>query len=195
MLYYKLKISLNDYEDKLNRTILFKKNNDLDSLAFTILSIFNTLAYHLYLFEDDVNTYECELSLKEAELSNDHKVGIDTYLVTINNLKMKENKFKMIYDFGANYEFVIEVLDEVELSEIYHIPYVLDGVGYGIVEDDKESFINFLERKDLEDPVYFIKNGRFANVDFNSCDIDEINNILKRRYGKIRRSYLFYNEK
>ena len=33
MKYYKLKISLNNYEDRLNRIILFKHDNDLDELT------------------------------------------------------------------------------------------------------------------------------------------------------------------
>lgn len=91
MKYYKLKISLNNYEDRLNRTILFKHDNDLDELAFTILSIFNTLAYHLYKFEDDVNKYECEISLREAEEMGYPDKGIDTWLVTLDKLDMKNN--------------------------------------------------------------------------------------------------------
>ena len=61
MKYYRLKIGLRNYEDRLNRTILFKYDSDLNELAFTVLSIFNTLAYHLYMFEDDENRYECEM--------------------------------------------------------------------------------------------------------------------------------------
>ncbi len=66
MQYYKIKISLKNYENRLNRTILFKTTNVIDCLAHTILSIFNTSASHLYMFEDDVNKYECSLSIKEA---------------------------------------------------------------------------------------------------------------------------------
>ena len=67
MKYYKLKISLDNYEERLNRTILFKETGDLDLLAFTILSIFNTLSYHLYKFKDDKYEYECEISINQAE--------------------------------------------------------------------------------------------------------------------------------
>ena len=42
MKYYRLKIGLRNYEDRLNRTILFKYDSDLNELAFTVLSIFNT---------------------------------------------------------------------------------------------------------------------------------------------------------
>ncbi len=156
MKYYKLKIFLNNYEDRLNRTILFKYNNDLDELAFTILSIFNTLAYHLYSFKDDVNNYECEISLRESEEMNYPDKDIDTWLVTIDQLKIKNNKFIMKYDFGADYEFVIEVLDVIELKEIFYIPRVIYGRGYGIVEDGKFILEDYLDGKPLEYPLLFI---------------------------------------
>lgn len=192
MKYYKLKISLNNYEDRLNRTILFKHDNDLDELAFTILSIFNTLAYHLYKFEDDVNTYECEISSREAEEMGYPDKGIDTFLVTLDQLDIKNNKFMMTYDFGEDYEFVIEILELIELKEIYRIPRVIDGVGYGIVEDGKFILEDYLDGKPLEYPLLFIKRGRHTIQDFNYFDLEECNKKLKREISKIRNAYSPY---
>lgn len=192
MKYYKLKISLDNYEDKLNRTILFNSDNDLDELAFTVLSIFNTLAYHLYMFEDDSETFECEISLMEAERSGYPDKGFDTWQVTLDNLEMKNNKFIMTYDFGENYKFIIEVLDLFELKERYTIPKVLDGVGYGIVEDDKQSLEDYLDGKTLNNNLLLVKRGRCTLLDFNSFDIEECNKKLKRDIAKIRNSYYLY---
>ena len=192
MKYYKLKISLNNYEDRLNRTILFKHDNDLDELAFTILSIFNTLAYHLYKFEDDSKKYECEISLREAEEMGYPYKGMDTWLVTLDQLGIKDNKFMMTYDFGEDYEFVIEVLEQIEMKEIYRIPRIIDGVGYGIVEDGKFILEDYLDGKPLEYPLLFIKRGRRTMLDFNSFDLEECNKKLKREISKIRNAYFPY---
>ena len=192
MKYFKLKILLNNYEDRLNRTILFKYDNELDELAFTVLSIFNTLAYHLYKFEDDANKYECEISLREAEEMGYPDKGIDTCLVTLDKLEMKNNKFMMTYDLGENYEFVIEILEQFELKEIYRIPRVIDGVGYGIVEDGKSILEDYLDGKPLEYPLLFIKRGRHTILDFNTFDLDECNKKLKREIAKIRNAYNIY---
>lgn len=189
MQYYKLKISLNEYEDKLNRTILFNYNNDLDDLAYTILSIFNTLASHLYMFKDDKDKYECEISLFNAEEMGYPDVGKSTFYVTLDMLNMKNNKFKMIYDFGDNYEFVIEILELVELDEIFRIPRVIDGKGYGIIEDGKHILEDYLNGKPLEYPLLFIKRGRFTQVDFDSFDLVESNKKIKREFAKIRNAY------
>ncbi|MBQ8292575.1 MAG: hypothetical protein IJX78_02060 [Bacilli bacterium] len=192
MKYYKLKIALKDYEDRLNRTILFKYDKDLDELAFSILSIFNTLAYHMYKFEDDINTYECNISLEQAREMGYPNDSIDTWMVTLDNLSMRNNKFMMIYDFGEEYEFVIEILEEVEMKKIYQIPRVIDGVGYGIVEDAKFVLEDYLDGKPLEYPLLFIKRGRFTMIDFNSFDIEECNKKIVREIAKIRNSYYVY---
>ena len=192
MKYYKLKISLNNYEDRLNRTILFKYNEDLDQLAFTILSIFNTLASHLYKFEDDSKKYECEISLEEAEEMGYPDKGIDTFLVTLDQLEMRDNKFMMTYDFGENYQFIIEVLEQIELCEIYRIPRVIDGVEYGIVEDGKSILEDYLDGKPLVYPLVFIKRGRRTILNFNSFELDECNKKLKREISKIRNAYSIY---
>jgi len=192
MKYYRLKISLNNYEDKLNRTILFKQDNDLDELAFTILSIFNTTSSHLYMFEDDLNKYECEISLREAEEMKYQDIGLGTLLVTLDKLQIKHNKFVMTYDFGENYEFIIEVIEQIELKEIYKIPRVIGGVGYGIIEDGKSLLENYLEGKVLEYPLLFVKKGRHVILDFNSFDLEECNKKLRREISKIRNEYLMY---
>ena len=189
MKYYKLKISLSEYEDKLNRTILFNYNSDLDDLAYTILSIFNTLASHLYMFKDDKDKYECEISLLNAEEMGYPDVGKSTFYVTLDMLKMKNNKFKMTYDFGDNYEFVIEILELVELDEIFRIPRVIDGKGYGIVEDGKHILEDYFNGNPLEYPLLFIKRGRFTQVDFDSFDLVESNKKIKREFAKIRNAY------
>ena len=192
MKYYKLKISLNNYEDRLNRTILFRHDNDLDELAFTILSIFNTYAYHLYMFEDDTTKYECEISLREAEEMNYPDKGKETMFVTIYQLNIKNNKFMMTYDFGDEYEFVIEVLEQVELNETNRIPKVIDGVGYGILEDNKSILEDYLDGVELEYPLFFKKTGRSKVTDFNYFNLEECNKRLKREISLIRNGYLGY---
>ena len=118
--------------------------------------------------------------------------GIDTWLVTLDQLDIKNNKFMMTYDFGENYEFVIEVIEQIELKEIYRIPRVIDGVVYGIVEDGKFILEDYLDGKSLEYPLLFIKRGRHTMLDFNYFDLVDCNKKLKREISKIRNSYFPY---
>lgn len=190
MMYYKLKISLKNYENKLNRTILFNYDNDLDELAFTIISIFNTQARHLYKFEDDVNEYECKISLLEANTMNYPEVGFDTTSVTLEQLETKDDKFTMTYDFGENYKFVIEILEFIESNEKYTVSKVIDGIGYGIIEDERDVLERYLDGEFLEKPLLFVKRGKNPITDFNHFDLEKCNTKLKRELSKIRNSYL-----
>ncbi len=194
MEYYKLKISLQDYEDKLNRVILFNAENDLDELAFTILSIFNSLAYHLYLFSDTKHKYECEISYIESERLGYLNKNLSTFAVTIDSLILDNNKFEMIYDFGEDYTFLIEVLEKIESKDYYKISKVIDGVGYGIYEDNKYLLEEYLNGdKDIQ--LGLIDKGRFTNRSFDSFNLEECNNKLKRQIAKIRNGYLAYLKK
>lgn len=189
MKYYKIKISLENYEDRLNRTILFRENGTLDDLAFTIISIFNTYAYHLFKFEDDENKYECEISVFEAEIMNYPDVGKNTFFITLDMIIAKDNKFVMTYDFGADYRFVIEIIDLNQYKDRFFIPRVIDGVGYGIIEDDKDSLIDYLEGKLSNQKLVGFQKNRFETIDFESFDIEACNKKLVKEFGKIRNAY------
>lgn len=191
--YYKLKISLVDFEDRLNRVILFNAENDLDDLAFTVLSIFNTASYHLYMFKDQKNKYECDMSISEAKEMGYPDIGIYTYLVTIDKLVLKDNSFLMTYDFGENYQFKIEILEKVFLNQYFKISKVLNGVGYGIAEDDHYGLERYLKGEELDYLLAFIKHNRYYPVDFNEFNLEECNKKLKREIAKIRNKYLYYD--
>ncbi len=192
MIYYKLKTSLNGYEERLNRTFLFRTDLDLDELAFAILSMFNTDAYHMYEFEDDSNKYECEISLSEAIEMGYPNCGKKTENVTLDKLKIKKDKFIMTYDFGENYEFVIEILGTIEIKGRNRIPIVIDGVGYGILEDNRSLLEAYLDGE-IEFPNKINKRGRYVTIDFDYFSVNECNEKMKREISIIRQGYLFYN--
>ncbi len=121
-------------------------------------------------------------------------MGLDT-CVLIENLIMKDNKFIMLYDYGARYEFVIEILDTLFLNRQSKIPEVIDGVGYGIVEDDKAGLEDYLDGKFIDHPLLFIKNRRFMEVDFNSFDLVKCNRKQKREYALIQAMYFAITKK
>ncbi len=193
MKFYILKTSLSNYPENLYRKLIFNASNDLDELAFTILSIYNTMAYHMYMFEDDNNTYYNQLSIDDGvyDESTDNMYG--SIFVTLDKIQTESNKFKMLYDFGEEYEFDIEILDVIEINKYSKIPIVTEGAGYGILEDDKHNFIRYLEGEHLEHPLYFYKNNNFVELDFNDFNLEECNKKLKREISSIRRAYTCYD--
>lgn len=189
--YYKLKIYLENYEDRLFRTILFNYNKDLDELAFTILSIFNTASYHLYSFQDDKKIYMCKLGIDN---SFDPTKDTPTEGFIIDDLFIKNNKFIMLYDFGETYVFIIEITDIIEEPKLLHIARVIDGRGYGIAEDQHHELDCFLNGEPCYKQVTFFYKGKFnVEHDFEDFNIEDCNTKLKREIYKIRAAYLFYD--
>lgn len=189
--YYKLNISLDKQDNKLYRTILFNPNNDLDELAFTVLSIFNTASYHLYSFSDKRNTYMCELGIIDSYEPDKDK---PTENVTIDSLKISNNHFTMEYDFGDQYVFNIRILERVKEPKLFHIARVIDGKGYGIAEDQHYELDKYLNGEECDYPVTFFYKGRFnVTHDFNDFQIDKCNKKLYREISKIRGKYLYYD--
>lgn len=188
MLFYKLKISLVGYEDRLNRIILFKTKDDLDKLAFTCLSSFNTMAYHLYQFNDDKKTYMCKIGMEE----NCFDDVVPSHGVLIGDLDIKDDKFTFLYDFGEDYEFSIEILDQLTINGSVKYPIVIDGTGYGIYEDGKTEFFEYLDGKNKE-KLQFYRLDSFID-DFNSFNLHENNAKLPFEFREIENGYLHYDQ-
>ena len=193
MKFYILKTSLSNYPEKLYRKLIFNASNDLDELAFTIMSIYNTMAYHMYMFEDDNSTYYCQMLIDDGIYDEKEENMYGSSSVTLDKLHAKSKKFKMLYDFGEEYEFDIEILEVIETNKYFKTPIVTEGSGYGILEDDKHNFIRYLEGEHLEHPLYFYKNNNFVELDFNDFNLEECNKKLKKKISIIRRAYTCYD--
>lgn len=184
--YYIIKIALNEYEDRLYRIIEFNVNNDIDELAFTILSIFNTLSYHLYRFIDDDTTYQCEIGIENALIPEE---DIPSKYRIISHLNIRTNTFKMVYDYGENYVFNIQIVGLINKDKFTTIPNVIDGRGYGISEDNHYLLEEYLNGN-IKGNIPLAKgNTMCANIDFEYFNLEEINKHLRRNLKLIRASY------
>lgn len=185
MEYYKLKISLRKYEEKLNRTILFERYSNLDELVCLIFLMFNLTPCTSYKFKDYNKIYECEINmLIEEHLDNDCTKA-DTWLTTIDQLDLIRNKFLMIYNGIRQYKFIIEVLEKVELEEEYPYGIVIDGNGTGVVQEEIKLYKSYLNEK--PQPLQII-NGVPPHLNFDPFDVDSCNEKLKEELPKIRRA-------
>lgn len=75
--------------------------------------------YSYYLFDDDIEEYE------------DPDQSIEVF-----NLE-KGNKLKFKYDFGDNWQFIVNISSIEEIEELNELPQfkVIKGKGLGIIED------------------------------------------------------------
>lgn len=184
---YKLKITLNGYEDQIYRIIQVPCIIPLADLGYVILSIFNAMAYHLFDFTIKKQRYDCEVKRILGDYFENDEFALDYKLASFN---FKKNaKFSFHYDYGEDYEFTIQVMDIIKTDSLVDIE-VIDGKGSGIWEDehylmdlyynDKEAFQAFIEENGLEADAFPIDE---------EFDIDTCKGVLYDEFMDIKMGY------
>ena len=103
---YTLKIKYDGCDDKIWREAQISSNAFLCDLGYMILATFDTMAYHLFNITYKGVTFE--LPSDEEEISEDKCV----FCVKLSELNLQiEDKLNMLYDFGCDQQFDIEVTD------------------------------------------------------------------------------------
>lgn len=186
---YRLKVSLDEFDDKIYRVYDISATSHLSTLAYTILASFNTLAYHLYSFEMNGNVYHCDICADEID---DYE--INSRFITLNQMHLQKNdKLKMIYDFGCNWQFNIEVIDILEKQNNKKYPYIVVGKGKGIVEDEgMYTLQEFIKAKDSGRKTK-IKVSEYEEIEFNfdytEFDLKMLNQKLHSEIRKIKNGF------
>lgn len=186
----KLKITLDGYENEIYRIIHIPYYMRLADLGYVILSIFDTMAYHLFDFTIKKQRYHCEVKRIMGEYFEDDKFALDYELAGFNF--KKNSKFSFCYDYGENYEFTIQVLDIIKTDDLVDIEdiEVIDGKGNGIWEDahylmdlyysDKKAFQAYMKENGLEEEDFPIHE---------EFDIDTCNGVLYDEFFDIKMGY------
>lgn len=186
----KLKITLDGYEDKIYRIVHVPYSMHLADIGYIILSIFDTMAYHLFDFTIKKQKYLCEVNRNIGEYYESDEFALD-YTLTDFNLK-KNSKFSFCYDYGENFEFTIQVLEIVKKDRFINFDdtEVVDGKGNGIWEDshylmdlyyfNKKEFKQYLEENGLDEDDFPIED---------EFDIDTCNGVLYDEFFDIKMGY------
>lgn len=140
---YKLKIYLEDYEDKLYREILFNYSKSINILAFSIISIFN---------------YSLEVSCSFFDEDKEYDLFFACDNILISNLKLKNNQFK----FKANGDIlIIEIIEQINVHKEFILPHIIDGVG-NVINDKEYSVLN--NKKFNPDKCYKKLKNEFTKI-------------------------------
>lgn len=129
---YTLKIKYVGCEDKIWREAQISSNAQLCDLGYMILATFDTMAYHLFNITYKGVTYE--LPSDEEEIPEDKCV----FSLKLSELNLQIGyKLTMIYDFGCDQEFEIEVTDIQPMGrgQGRAYPKIIAGEGRGIIDD------------------------------------------------------------
>ena len=151
--HYLLNVSLSGFEKEIKRKISIDSDINISTLCEAIILSMRGDLDHCYGMKKGKDY------LDDEELSKD-----------INYLELKEGqRFKVIYDYGDNWVFnvrVSKVLEDYGSKRCY----VVNGKGYGIVEDCGGEY--YLDR---------IFNDEENDYNIDEFDLDDINSTIDKR--------------
>ena len=187
---YRFFIGYEGSEDKIWRLVDVSSNYSLAKFGYLILSSFDTLAYHLFMFDCDKKNYQVDPDPDFDENS------IDASLVKLSLLKLREEvQFKMIYDFGCDQTFIIKLMEirEMEKGQSTKYPCIIDGAGKGILDDvptsEFEKIVRKIDKIGKSEHYYFSPYGKEELWDYREFNLDEANRILKCDIAKIQMGF------
>ena len=167
--------------------------NELDNFITNHLEHYNK-----YMRDDDnddffkIGRYGCIFEDEEEDLlpqlNNKYRELVDAKDVKLKHV-LDEEKEKMVfqYDFGDNWRFdiIIEKIFEDESISGKDLPRVLEGDGFGIIEDcggtmGLEEIREAFKKKSGEDYEMYSNWLGIKELDLNKCDLDDLNFRLKK---------------
>lgn len=188
-----IKIRYVGCENKIWRVAQISSNAHLCDLGYMFLATFDTMAYHLFNITYKGVTYE--LPSDEEEIPEDNCV----FFVKLSELNLKiGDKLTMIYDFGCEQEFEIEVTDIQPMGrgQGRAYPKIIAGEGRGIIDDmsadDLAELIQQIDKTGSSGIQYAGDGIIFENMpdwDYRNYSIEFDNCLLKGTIARIAEGY------
>lgn len=184
---YKFKVKLKEVSDKIWRDIEITSVSSVAKLGYAVLAAFESNASHFF---------NIQFNGKRYEIIFDEDFGltpaIDPIKTKLSALKLSVGDvLKMEYDYGAGWEFTIELVSITEMKRGFgtHYPYITDGAGKGIIEDTYAYFLADLIKK--ADTAKISYNNAY-NWDYKDFDLEYSNVFFKDKIYKIQCAYEEY---
>lgn len=189
---YKFKVRLCELENVIWREIEITSVSSVAKLGYAVLAAFESTASHLFNMRFAGKRYE--IVFEEDDFDNEPAINpIKTKLST---LKLSVgDKLSMEYDYGAGWEFEIELLSITEMKRGAgtHYPYVTDGKGKGIIEDTSPyELAEMIEKTDKEGTlpqIMDIYSDKEVSWDYRKFDLEYCNVFFKDNVWKIQNAY------
>ena len=190
-----LKITYAGCENRIWREAQISENSYLSKLGCMVLATFETRAYHLFNIE--YNGVLCDLPSDDTRIKPEECL----FCVKLKDLKLSVgDKLKMIYDFGYEQTFDIEVTDISPMSRgtgrAY--PKILHGEGRGILDDvPVEDLLELIKKTDENGKSDYIIESRFDHEyawDYRNYSLDTDNCLLKGETERIEYAYSYFEQ-
>lgn len=189
---YKFQVKLCGLENYIWREIEITSLLSVAKLGYAILGAFSGAASHLFCVKANGNRYE--FLYEEDDLFEEE--SFDPVITKLASLKLSiGDKLTMEYDYGAGWEFDIELksIEEMKKGAGTHYPYITDGRGNDIIEDTSPGMlIEFIEQTDRDGvlPTYYdFETDREIEWDYRKCDLEYLNAFYKFRIAQIKAAY------
>lgn len=192
---YTLKIVYRDCDNKIWREAQVSSNSTLASIGYMTLATFDTLAYHLFNISCNGTTFE--LPNEDFEIEEDECL----FYVKLSQLKLKVgDKMEMLYDFGCEQYFDIDVVDiqPMPKGSGRAYPKITDGEGKGILDDmpagETLEIIKETDKKGESTHTYLTRYEDECLWDYRDFDLKCENILLKGIIEEIAEGYEVFDE-
>lgn len=171
------KVTYMDCEGRIWRELQISSNAYLCQLGYAVLATFDTMAYHLFSITHKGISYE--LPNEDFEVKRDQSL----FCVKLSDLTLSVgDKLEMIYDFGCQQFFSVEVTSIFPMPKgtgrAY--PKIIAGEGFGIVDDlSADELLDIIHAIDADGNSSFYYDGKRPDIPWDYRDYDfRIDNML-----------------
>jgi len=192
---YKFKVRLCELENVIWRDIEITSVSSVAKLGYAVLAAFESTASHLFNIRHNGKRYE--IVFEEDDFGDEPAINpINTKLSTL-NLGIGD-ELSMEYDYGADWEFKIELLSITDMKRGAgtHYPYVTDGKGRGIIEDaspyELVEIVGKTDREGALPKIMDMYSGKEVLWDYRKFDLEYCNVFFKDNVWKMQCAYEQY---
>lgn len=192
---YKFKVMLCELENVIWREIEITSVSSVAKLGYSILAAFESTASHLFNIRCSGKRHE--IVFKDDDFDDESAIDPIKTKLSVLNLSVGD-QLSMEYDYGAGWEFEIELLSAAEMKRGAgtHYPYVADGKGRGIIEDTSPyELAEIIEKTDKDNSLPKIMDmytGKEVSWDYRKFDLKYCNMFFKDNVWKIQNAYEEY---
>jgi len=186
---YQIYSKLADTELKIWRRFEVMDNITVARLGYILMTMYEMEASHLFSFEKADQSGVASLSFRYELPSeeNDDPNSIDATKTKVRNLFGKNDKVTFLYDFGDGWEISLVCEKIIYDSDIpgKMLPRVIEGEGYGIIEDcggtgGLEEIVLAYEAGEGEAYDHYVEWMGEKDFDITFFEIDDINYRLQK---------------
>lgn len=192
---YKFKVKLCELENIVWRDIEITSVSSVAKLGYAVLAAFESTASHLFNIQFDGKRYE--IVFEEEDF--DDEPAIDPRKTKLSSLNLSVgDKLSLEYDYGAGWQFKIELLSITEMKRGTgtHYPYVTDGKGKGIIEETSPyELAEMVEKTDKDGTspqILDMYAGKEVLWDYRKFDLEYCNVFFKDNVWEIQNAYEEY---